>query len=157
MLDLYGLGKGFPGTPLPPSLSSLDRVIHIEQAVKQDITAQAPGLRPDVRFLPYLQLHEYEGLLFSYPAAFAQGINQSNLASQFQSIREGFPTPEDIDDSPNAAPSKRVLQLCPPYRKVLNGTQAAMAVGIDTMRRECPHFCDWLQRLEQLGAQGPLR
>jgi len=152
MLDLYGLGKDFPGTPLPPNLSNVEKVIHIEQAVKQDIVTQAPELRPDVRFLPYLQLHEYEGLLFSDPAAFAQGIYQSNLANQFQSIRERFPTPEDIDDSPNAAPSKRVLQLCPSYRKVLNGTQAAMAVGIDTMRRECPHFRNWLERLEQLGA-----
>jgi len=157
MLDFYGLGKGFPGTPLPPNLSNLDKVTRIEQAVKQDIIAQAPDLRPDVRFLPYLQLHEYEGLLFSDPAAFAQGINVSNLASQFQSIRKSFPTPEDIDDNPNTAPSKRVLRLCPSYRKVLNGTQAARAVGIDTMRRECPHFRDWLTRLEQLGAQWPLR
>lgn len=153
MLDLYGLGKDFPGTPLPPNLSNLNKATHIEQALKQDIIAQAPGLRADVRFIPYLQLHEFEGLLFSDPAAFAQGINQLNLAGQFQSIRESFPTPEDIDDSPNTAPSKRVLQLCPSYRKVLNGTQAAAAVGIDTMRRECPHFRDWLDRLEQLGAQ----
>ena len=157
MLDFYGLGKGFPGTPLPSNLSNLDKVTRIEQALKQDIIAQAPDLRPDVRFLPYLQLHEYEGLLFSDPAAFARGINQSNLASQFQSIREDFPTPEDIDESPDTAPSKRVLQLYPSYSKALDGTRAAMAVGIDTMRRECPHFRDWLQRLEQLGAQGPLR
>jgi hypothetical protein len=98
-------------------------------------------------------LHEFEGLLFSDPAAFARGINQLNLAGQLQSIRQGFPTPEDIDDSPITAPSKRVLQLCPSYRKVLNGTQAAAAVGINTMRRECPHFRNWLDRLEQLGAQ----
>ena len=154
MLDLYGLGKGFPGTPLPPKLSNLDKVTHIEQELKKDIIARAPGLRADLRFIPYLQLHEFEGLLFSDPAAFAQGINQSNLAGQFQSIRGGFPTPEDIDDSPKTAPSKRVLQLCPSYKKVLNGTQAAAAVGIDAMRRECPHFRDWLERLEQLGAQG---
>ena len=153
MLDFYGLGKDFPGAPVPTNLSNLEKVTYIEQAVKQDIIAQAPDLRADVRFLPYLQLHEYEGLLFSNPAAFARGINQSNLARRFQSIREGFPTPEDIDDSPHTAPSKRVLQLCPSYRKVLNGTQAAIAVGVDTMRRECPHFRNWLERLEQLGAQ----
>ncbi len=82
----------------------------------------------------------------------SRGVNQSNLASQFQSIREGFPSPEDIDDSRATAPSKRVLQFCPSYRKVLNGTQAAAEVGIDAMRRECPHFRDWLGRLEQLGA-----
>jgi len=152
MLDLYGLGKGFPGTQLPPNLSNLDKVTYIEQAVIQDIIIQGPDLRADIRFIPYLQLHEFEGLLFSDPAAFAQGISQFHLASQFESIRKGFPTPEDIDDSPNTAPSTRVLQLCPSYNKMLNGTQAAAAVGIETMRRECPHFRDWLERLEQLGA-----
>lgn len=151
MLDLYGLGRGFPGTPLPPNLSNLNKVIHIEQAVKGDIIAQAPDLRPDVRFLPYLRLHEYEGLLFSDPVAFANGIYQSNLARQLQSIRQGFPTPEDINDGPNTAPSKRVLQVCPSYRKPLDGTRAAKAVGIDTMRRECGHFREWVERLEALG------
>jgi hypothetical protein len=96
-------------------------------------------------------LHEFEGLLFSDPPAFARGINQSNLAGQFQSIRNGFPTPEDINDSPTTAPSKRVLQLCRSYRKVLNGTQAAMTVGIEAMRRECRHFREWIERLEKLG------
>ncbi len=153
MLDSYGLGKGFPGTPLPPNLSNLDKVIHIEQAVKQDIVTQAPDLRPEVRFIPYLQLHEFEGLLFSDPAAFANSIYQSHLARQFQSVRQGFPTPEDIDDSPNTAPSKRVLHLCPSYSKVLDGTRAARAVGIDTMRRECPHFREWVERLGALGVE----
>jgi hypothetical protein len=157
MFDFYGLGRGFPGTPLPQNLASFEKATHIEKAVKHDIITQAPDLRADVRFIPYLQLHEFEGLLFSNPAAFARGINESNLANQFQTIREGFLTPEDIDDSPATAPSKRVLQLCPSYRKVLNGTQAARAVGIDTMRRECPQFRNWLDRLEQLGAQSESR
>ena len=152
MLDFYGLGKDFPGTPVPPNLSNLAKATHIEEAVSGDIIAQALGLRPDVRFIPHLQLHEFEGLLFSDPAAFASGINQSNLAGQFQSIREGFPTPEDIDDGPTSAPSKRVLRLCASYRKVLNGIQAAKTVGVDAMRRECPHFREWFERLEQLGA-----
>jgi hypothetical protein len=153
MLDFYGLGEGFPGTPLPPNLANINKVTHIEQAVKNDIVAHVPDLRPDVRFIPYLQLHEYEGLLFSDPEAFANSIYQSHLTRQFQSVRQEFPTPEDIDDSPNTAPSKRVIRLCPSYRKVLNGTGAAMAVGVDTMRRECPHFREWVERLEALGVE----
>jgi hypothetical protein len=153
MLDFYGLGKGFPGTPLPPNLSNVDKVIHLERAMKEDIIAEVPDLRPDVRFLPYLQLHEYEGLLFSDPEAFANGISQSHLTPQFQAIRQSFPTPEDIDDSPDTAPSKRVLGLCPSYNKVLDGTRAASAVGIEAMRHECPHFRDWVESLGQLGAQ----
>jgi hypothetical protein len=150
MFDFYGLGKDFPGTPLPANLSNVDKVIHFEQAMKEDVAADAPELRPDVRFLPYLQLHEYEGLLFSDPGAFASGIHQAHLAPQFQAIRQSFPTPEDIDDNPDTAPSKRVLRLWPPYNKVVDGTRAATAVGIEAMRRECPHFRDWVESLGKL-------
>jgi Domain of unknown function (DUF4276) len=153
MLDFYGLGKSFPGTPPPTNLPDIDKVTRIEHAVMQDIIATLPQLRPGVRFLPYLQLHEYEGLLFSDPVAFADGIYKPNLAGQFQAIRSEFQTPEDIDDDPNAAPSKRVLQLYPSYRKPLDGTRAAQAVGIDAMRRECPHFREWVGRLEGLAAK----
>jgi len=151
MLDLYGLGAGFPGTPAPANLSNIEKVTHIEQAVKADICSIIPDLRPDLRFLPYLQLHEYEGLLFSDPPAFASAINQPNLATAFQKVRNDFPTPEDINDAPTTAPSKRVLQAFPGYRKVLQGTIAAQRIGIEAMRRECPHFQDWVARLEAIG------
>jgi hypothetical protein len=150
MIDLYGLGAGFPGTPPPPNLPNMEKARHIEEAVAKDIVAAAPDLRSGTRFLPYLQLHEYEGLLFSDPASLANGLRQPGLAAQFQSIRTQFPTPEDINDDPNTAPSKRILRLHPAYRKPIDGTLAALAVGISAMRRECPHFNEWVERLESL-------
>jgi hypothetical protein len=150
MLDLYGLGKGFPGDPPPPNVSNLEKVTRLEEAVLQDIITTAPELRADVRFLPYLQLHEYEGLLFSDAAAFAAGIHQPHLAAPLQAIRNQFQTPEDINDNVETAPSKRVLKLYPLYRKPLDGTRAAQAVGVAIMRQECPHFNAWVLRLESL-------
>lgn len=150
MLDFYGLGPGFPGAPVPPGLPSIHKATRIERAMKADICELVPDLRPDLRFVPYIQLHEYEGLLFSDPRLFADAINQPNLAEAFQRVRDGFPTPEDIDDDPITAPSKRVLHLFGPYRKVLDGTIAARRIGIEAMRRECPHFHDWLARLSAL-------
>lgn len=155
MVDLYGLGRDFPGLPLLPGLQNLDKVRHIEQAVRSDVIAGLPGLRPDLRSLPYLQLHEYEGLLFSDPAAFAAGIGQHHLAQPFQAIRVQFATPEDINDDPNTAPSKRVLGEYPAYRKVLDGTLAARAVGVERMRQECPHFRAWVEQLEALAGPQP--
>jgi hypothetical protein len=151
MLDFYRLGGGFPGTPLPPNSTSIEKVCRIEEAVRADIVGEVPELRPDVRFLPYLQLHEYEGLLFSDPEAFASGIRQHHLARTFADIRARFATPEDIDEGLTTAPSKRVLAAYPSYRKVLDGTLAAQSVGVETMRRECPHFRRWIERLEALG------
>jgi hypothetical protein len=150
MLDFYGLGRGFPGRPFPENLGGREQVTRIEQAMAADIGRQVPNLRPDLRFIPYLQLHEYEGLLFSDPVTFAASIGQPHLIQQFQRIRDEFQTPEDINDDPNTAPSKRVLGLCTSYRKVLGGTIAAKAVGIDRMRQECPHFNEWIKRLEAL-------
>jgi len=150
-LDFYGLGADFPGMPAPANLQPFDKVLRIEQAVKADIVADVPDLRADVRFFPYIQLHEYEGLLFSDPPSFAAGIAQPHLAHRFQKIRDGFATPEDINDNPNTAPSKQVLNVHPAYRKVLDGTLAAQAVGIAKMQQECPHFRRWFERLEALG------
>jgi len=152
MLDFYGLGAGFPGTPIPLNLSNMGKAIHIEQAIKADINALVPEFRPDSRFLPYIRLHEYEGLLFSDPPKFAAGINQPRLSRIFQAARDTFPTPEDINDDPLTAPSRRVLDAYPRYRKVLHGTLAARSVGIEAMRRACPHFRDWLECLEAMGA-----
>ena len=89
---------------------------------------------------------------FSDPLAFASGINQAHLGRVFQTIRDAFPTPEDINNSPITAPSKRVVATYPKYRKVLHGKNGAAAVGIDCMRQECPHFRSWLETIEALAA-----
>jgi hypothetical protein len=150
MVDLYGLGPGFPGHPPPDHLSNLGKVQHIERAIKDDICEELPDLRPDLRFIPYLQFHEYEAILFSDPAAFAAGINRPNLARQFQNIRDEFDSPEDINNDSETAPSKRVLAACPSYRKVIEGTQAAFAVGFPAMRERCQHFRAWVETIEAL-------
>ncbi len=150
MIDFYGLGNGFPGTPAPPNLGNVQRVELIERSVKEDIFRQIPDLRPDLRLIPYLSLHEYEGLLFSDPNAFAQSIGQARLLNRFQQVRDDYPTPEDINDDPQSAPSKRVIGIYAGYRKVIEGTIAARAVGIPRMRQQCAHFRAWLQQLEVL-------
>jgi hypothetical protein len=150
MIDFYGLGRGFPGTPLPAQLSNVQKVEHIELAVKEDICRQIPDLRPDVRLIPYLSLHEYESLLFSDPDSFARSIGQPHLRVRFQQILDVFPTPEDINDDPQTAPSKRVIGIYGAYTKVIDGTLAARAVGVHIMRQECAHFRSWLQQLEAL-------
>ena len=150
MVDYYGLGKGFPGTPAPIHLDNVRKVEHIERAVKHDICRKIPEFRPDARFIPYLSLHEYEALLFSDPDAFAKSIGQPALASRFHRVLRDFPTPEDINSGPETHPSKRVIDIYTPYKKVIEGTQAAQAVGIQRMREKCVHFRTWLQQLEAL-------
>lgn len=57
-------------------------------------------------------------------------------------------SPEEINDSPVTAPSKRVALLVPGYQKPLLGLLAVLEIGLDAIRRECPHFRAWLDTLE---------
>ena len=90
--------------------------------------------------MPYIVMHEFEGLLFSDPDGFGLGIGRSDLSPKLRAIRNAFGTPEEINDSPDTAPSKRVEVLMPGYQKPLNGVQAAQEVGLDAIRGECPLF-----------------
>ena len=93
-------------------------------------------------------MHEFEGLLFSDCQGFARGICQPGLATPFQAIRDAFPSPEHINDSPVTAPSKRIEELVAGYQKPLHGLLAVREIGLEVIRDQCPHFRSWLERLE---------
>jgi hypothetical protein len=121
----------------------------VEGAVSNDISVELGEAFDQQRFIPYVVMHEFEGLLFSDPARFANGIGKPALASQLQVIRDGFFTPEEINDSPETAPSKRVKQLYASYQKPLMGILAAEEIGLAAIRSECPLFDNWVKQLEE--------
>lgn len=152
LIDLYGLGKGFPESESAFSRSHADVAARREQAMKADIIATlGDDSQADARFIPYIQQYEFEGLLFSSPVALAAGIAKPHLAEQFRAIRGAFNTPEDINNSRETAPSKRILRIHPAYQKPIDGVQAAKAIGLGTIRAECPRFHAWLTQIETLG------
>ena len=149
MVDYYGLPQTWPGREKAgrgAMLSSRDRASTVEQAILDDISSATGHAQ---RFVPHVVMHEFEGLLFSSPDRFAQSLGRPDLRDEFRAIREEFETPEDINDSPDTAPSKRVRSLHPPYRKPLMGPLAVETIGLDAVRKACPLFSDWLAALEQ--------
>ena len=149
MVDYYGLPHTWPGRANARSLPFLDRASAVERELLRDVS-DALGSRSDPsRFMPYIVMHEFEGLLFSDPDGFGLGIGRRDLSPKLRAIRNAFGTPEEINDSPDTAPSKRVEVLMPGYQKPLNGVQAAQEVGLNAIRGECPLFSDWVHRLEQ--------
>lgn len=142
MLDVYGLPKDFPGKAEALKLADIsDRVQSLEVAFSEDIAQK--------RFIPNLLMHEFEALLFSVPSAFTEWFGE-NAAQKLQEERHGFATPEHIDDDPETAPSKRILRLCPGYQKPLHGSLIALSIGLDSIRKECNHFNQWIEKLEEL-------
>jgi hypothetical protein len=71
------------------------------------------------------------------------------VTGKLLAIRNAFPTPEDIDERPELAPSKRILNLLPDYRKPVAGPLIVRHIGLATLRQECPHFNQWISRIEK--------
>ena len=148
--DFYALPSDFPGKEDAAKKQLIaDKATCVQSKLIQKLTDKL-GDKPIHRFIPYVQMYEYEGLLFSDPAKFAQGIDQLALAPKFQMIRNAFTTPEDINDSPETAPSKRIMNIIPGYQKPLLGVLAALEIGLETIRSECVLFDTWLKQLENL-------
>ena len=153
MVDFYGMPQtdpgAWPGRAEAVRLSAGKKALHVEEQMLRDVALEmGPRFNPN-RFVPFVLLHEFEGLLFSDCDALSRGIGRTDLEPDFHRIREQFPTPEDINDSPKTAPSKRLRQLIPRYQKPLLGVLAALEIGLPKIRQECPHFNDWLTRLER--------
>jgi len=154
LVDYYALPHDWPGrAEAPRRQGSSRKAEHVETALLADVVHVAGGRFDPRRFVPFVTMHEFEGLLFSSPELLAREIGRPDLASSFAEIRMQFETPEDINDSAVTAPSKRILELCPQYEKPLFGTLAAIEIGLPAIRKECPHFHDWLSCLEALPSE----
>ena len=155
MVDYYGLPqtgtRAWPNRADAARLSFPYRPASVENALHDDVVRHMPHGFNASRFVPFVMMHEFEALLFSDCRRFVEGIgNGPQLARDFQDIRDQFDTPEHINDSPCTAPSRRILALVPGYQKPLDGTNVALHIGLDAIRNQCPHFADWLTRLERL-------
>lgn len=142
MFDYYALPTDFPGYGKQAG-DCYEKVGFLE-----DTFARSVG---EKTFLPYLQLHEFEALLFSSVDAIADTMpNGATRKTELDAIRQAYATPEEINNSPETCPSKRLMKLFPEYTKVVYGTLISGNIGLDTIRRECPHFNEWLTSIESL-------
>ena len=141
LVDFYGFeGKG------AASVSDL------EQSIDQAVSRHIQQSWDESRVFAYVQQYEFEALLFSDVSVFDLLEDVSdNTITQLGRIRAQFETPEDINDSPITAPSKRIAQLVQTYRKRRDGPDLAAAIGLDVIRTQCRRFDAWVRKMETLG------
>ena len=118
--------------------SHIAQVEEMEKCIANDIC--------DSHFIPYIQLHEFEALLFSSNKGFASYFPERK-AQKTQKIIDDYPNPENINSTPQGAPSKRLLKIKDNYDKVVEGNLIALEVGITEMLKKCPRFKSWIERL----------
>lgn len=146
MLDLYRIPSDTPGYT-PPDGRGEERAAAMIQAIH----AQFGG---DWRLIPYIQVHEFEALLYSdltaltrvEPTLFPER-EVDDLAASVSHL-----APEAVNGGEATAPSKRILAAMPGFDKVDHGVAAAEAIGLQALRAKCPRFDEWIATLEALGA-----
>ena len=141
-LDYFRIPHNIPNYQNCQTIHDIDaRLECLETAMKHDID--------DSRFHPYIQKHEFEALLFSSNAGFERYYSMA-VARETEKIIQNYSNPEDINDAPQTAPSKRLLDLIPTYNKVADGNILALEIGIQTILQKCPRFQNWIETLIHL-------
>lgn len=149
-MDYYGMGEkhDFPGWEAASKIvSKPKRMDFLEDAMKQDLEKEIA-----YRFIPYLQLHEFEGLLFNDIQIIWEQIPDEDLIGkkELQETFLQFDNPEMINNAKETSPSHRLQRIIRGYDKIVHGDILAGAIGLSRMRAKSPRFDAWLSKLEQL-------
>jgi len=149
-IDYYGIHDqhSFPNWAESKAIiDKSERLDYIESSMKNDLSEDIR-----FRFIPYIQLHEFEGLLFNNIESFDTNFEASELKDRAELVKiiEKFPNSELINDDPKTAPSKRLDRLIDGYNKVIFGPLLAESIGIERIRLKSPRFNSWITSLISL-------
>lgn len=149
-VDYYGL-KEWPEKEAIQANSTPRQIADIlNSAAKNSICKEAgDDLNPCRRFVPFMAVHEFETLLFSDSKVLSEElrIRQDRVDDV---LNEFGGSPENINNNPETAPSKRLEQWKANYKKTVDGISIAQKIGLFAMRDKCPLFYNWLTAIESL-------
>jgi hypothetical protein len=146
LLDFHGLPEDFPG--LLEALGAGDpreKVTGLQERFAAELNHQ--------RFIPFLALHEFEAWLFSAPDVVEAHFGKAHLSDRLQTVVQQAGAPELIDHGADTHPKARLHSLVGGYKETSDGPALLEKIGIAVVRAACPHFDDWLNRLEALGGE----
>ncbi|HOY07500.1 MAG TPA: DUF4276 family protein [Saprospiraceae bacterium] len=139
--DFFRLPTSFPG------YDEMQRVLNVEHKITILETSMGEDINSE-RFVPYIQLHEFESLLFTKIHGFKSlpQLHASQIAD-LNAIIESYPNPELINNNPSTSPSKRILKIYPSYEKVLHGNYILLENTFEAILLKCPRFSNWINIL----------
>jgi hypothetical protein len=149
-IDYYGLYSKyqFPGWDNAHMIADKsNRIQALEQSMLQDID---PSLQH--RFIPYLQLHEFEGLLFNDINIIYSQIPPGDIVgkAELEKTFADYQNPEMINNNRETSPSHRLQRIIKGYNKIVYGDILSEAIGLIRMRAKSPRFNDWISKIESL-------
>lgn len=144
MFDFYALPSDTPGYKESENFTDCyKRLEYIETAMGRN-----ENLEKNV-FMPYIQLHEFEALLFSNLDVLADEYFEYDIQSLRECLKKQK-NPELINNGQETAPSKRILKCIPDYDKATLGVSVLEKIGVEELCRKCKHFSDWIEKIKNL-------
>ena len=122
------------------------RLPNIEQEMDADLRKKIPSLK---LFVPYIQKHEFEALLFSSMDGFEYLIDDELQLEKIKDIVSLYSNPEDINGGATTAPSKRLLSIFD-YNKAADSADMLEIIGLDAVLNKCPRFAAWYDKLVEI-------
>jgi hypothetical protein len=105
-------------------------------------------------FLPYVQMYEFEALLFSDLNVLASHMDENiDKVQEYLTLLQvdiQNKAPETVNDSILTAPSKRIHNIFRRYKKSIYGYIIAQEIGISKIREKCPNFNSWINNIISL-------
>jgi len=148
LFDLFRLPKGFPGMEAHGGDTDTNR--------RCDALQEEMGqVFDDWRFIPYLQRHEVEALVLASMESLHDLFDALDDLEGLKQLGKEMENkaPEDVNDGPETAPSKRLTQHIRSYRKTIHGPTAIELTGLKGVRERCPRFDKWIATLEALAEE----
>ncbi len=146
MLDLYAFPRDFPDYDVHASIADpFERVTAFEQAMKRHVGNE--------RFIPHIQLHEFEALVLAKPEEILEEFLDDRPERELSELLRDIHglKPEEVNQTKEGAPSKRLMRFIPGYDKRFMGPSITRRIGLSKLKATCPHFGAWLSTLEALG------
>jgi hypothetical protein len=150
-VDFFRIPTDVPGYEKLSGLRNADDKIDVLQAgMSEDIH--------DRHFLPYIQKFEFEALLFSSNEGFEEMYDTPAIHAATKRIIAQYDNPEEINDGPDTAPSKRLEKILAAngekYSKIVAGNLIAGEIGIEVILEKCPRFKAWVDELVAAASLG---
>lgn len=148
-IDYYALPEDFPKfKDAQRIVNKANRLSFLENAIIEDLEQDKKREFPNL--MPYIQLHEFEALVFSSLTAFQNLYEPEEIDFEgLESVMRIHSNPEDINEGSETAPSMRLKSLIPGYNKIIEGNMIIDENGIEVILKTCPRFRSWIESILQ--------
>lgn len=146
MFDYYALPDNFPG--FEESKKKSDKYLMIEY-LENALYEYYKHYTNSYKFIPYFQLHEFESLVLANLDKLKDVYFDYDISDLYDCMQE-IGNPEFVNNGPDTAPSKRIINCISDYDKNTFGVQVLVESNLLNTREKCKHFDDWIKKLEAI-------